>query len=178
MELRRASFAEQDKVVDRWMKRYQIEQMAIDQTGMGEKTVEDYQRLYGESVAEGVTFSAPTNLSLATIGKQKFEARKIRIPARAEVRQDCTASRSPPRRSAMSTLMPIVKMAVAPIAPEHFSSPSMQPEKGQSIGRALNPSAKEPEAAPTTSTLQMSCQTLAAGLKSAAQTPKRLPPET
>lgn len=88
VELRRASFAEQDKVVDRLMKRYRIGRMAIDQTGMGEKTVEDYQRRYGESVAEGVIFSAPTKLSLATIGKQKFEARKVRIPARAEVRQD------------------------------------------------------------------------------------------
>lgn len=35
-----------------------------------------------------MTFSAPNKLSLATIGKQRFEQRRVRIPARAEVRQD------------------------------------------------------------------------------------------
>lgn len=88
VELRRASFAEQDEVIDRLMRQYKVVRVAIDQTGMGEKVVEDCQRRYGESVVEGVTFSAPKKLSLATIGKQKFEARKVRIPARAEVRQD------------------------------------------------------------------------------------------
>ena len=87
VELRRASFAEQDAVIDRLMNQYRVVRAAIDQTGMGEKVVEDCQRKYGERV-EGVMFSAPKKLNLATIGKQKFEARSIRIPNREEVRQD------------------------------------------------------------------------------------------
>jgi hypothetical protein len=52
----------------------------MDQTGMGEKPVEDAQRRYGEDRVEGVQFTGPTKLLLATEGKEAFEDRKVRVP--------------------------------------------------------------------------------------------------
>ena len=52
----------------------------MDQTGMGEKPLEDAQRRHGASCVEGVLFTATNKLALATLGKQAFEERKIRIP--------------------------------------------------------------------------------------------------
>jgi hypothetical protein len=54
--------------------------LCMDQTGMGEKPVEDAQRRYGSSRVEGVLFTGPNKLTLATRGKEAFEDRKIRIP--------------------------------------------------------------------------------------------------
>jgi len=48
---------------------------------MGEKPVEDMQAEYGEGVVEGVILSSSRRLTIATAGKQRFEDRKIRIPA-------------------------------------------------------------------------------------------------
>ncbi len=78
--LKRASFAEQDEVLDELMRRYRVVRLAMDQTGMGEKPVEDAQRSYGENLVEGILFTPNNKLLLATIGKQKFEDRKVRIP--------------------------------------------------------------------------------------------------
>jgi phage FluMu gp28-like protein len=47
---------------------------------MGEKPVEDAQRRHGSSRVEGVIFTGPAKLTMATIGKEAFEDRKIRIP--------------------------------------------------------------------------------------------------
>ena len=52
----------------------------MDQTGMGEKPVEDAVRRYGRHVVEGVVFSAPRRLDLATELRARFEDRRIRIP--------------------------------------------------------------------------------------------------
>jgi phage FluMu gp28-like protein len=52
----------------------------MDQTGMGEKPVEDAQRAYGYRV-EGVVFNSVNRLNIATNSKQKFQDRKVRIPA-------------------------------------------------------------------------------------------------
>ena len=52
----------------------------MDQTGMGEKPVEDAQRRYGSSRVEGVLFTGPNKLTLATLGKQAFEDRRLRTP--------------------------------------------------------------------------------------------------
>ena len=42
--------------------------------------MEDAQRRHGSSRVEGVLFTAPNKLSLATLGKEQFEDRKCRIP--------------------------------------------------------------------------------------------------
>jgi phage FluMu gp28-like protein len=78
--LKRATFAEQDEVLDGLMKKYKVVKLCMDQTGMGEKPVEDAQRRYGMLRTEGVLFTNTNKLVLATIGKQKFEDRKVRIP--------------------------------------------------------------------------------------------------
>ena len=80
VELKRAKFAEQDEELDRIMRSYRIGRVCMDQTGMGEKPVEDAQRRYGEHRVEGVLFSGPVKLVLATAGKERFEDRTIRIP--------------------------------------------------------------------------------------------------
>ncbi len=77
---KRISFAEQDEILDELMKKYRPLRLCIDQTGMGEKPVEDAKRRYGSSIVEGVIFTGPNKLRLATIGKEKFEDRKVRIP--------------------------------------------------------------------------------------------------
>ena len=78
---RRISFAEQDQLLDEVMRRYHVVRCRIDQTGMGEKPVEDAKRRYGESRIEGVLFSAAVKLGLATDLKQSMQDRKLRIPA-------------------------------------------------------------------------------------------------
>lgn len=78
---RNIPFAEQDAIMDRLMNSYHVVRLAIDQGGMGEKPVEDAQRRYGSQRVEGVILVGTRRLDVATAGKQRFEDRKIRIPA-------------------------------------------------------------------------------------------------
>lgn len=80
VELKRATFAAQDEALDEVMRRYRVARGCMDQTGMGEKPVEDAQRRYGENRIEGVLFTGPNKLVMATAGKERFEDRTIRIP--------------------------------------------------------------------------------------------------
>lgn len=73
-------FAEQDRLLDDVMKRYHVVRLAPDQTGMGEKPVEDMQRRYG-SIVEGVILSGPRGLVVATAARRLFEDKKVRTPA-------------------------------------------------------------------------------------------------
>lgn len=73
-----ATFAEQDAVMDDMMKRYRVVRVGIDQTGMGEKVVEDAIDRHGKRV-EGVLLTGPNRISMATILRQLFEDGKIRI---------------------------------------------------------------------------------------------------
>lgn len=85
---KRISFAEQDALLDDVFRRYRVLRCCMDQTGMGEKPVEDAKRRHGESRVEGVLFTGANKLTLATTGKEIFEDRRIRIPASPEVRAD------------------------------------------------------------------------------------------
>jgi phage FluMu gp28-like protein len=78
IEQKRATFAAMDEAFDDVMSRYLVGRACIDQTGMGEKVVEDAQRRYGSRV-EGVLFTGPSKLVMATQGKERFEARTLRI---------------------------------------------------------------------------------------------------
>lgn len=78
IEQKRATFAAMDEAFDDVMKRYRVGRACIDQTGMGEKVVEDAQLRYGSRV-EGVLFTLPNKLILATAGKERFEDRTVRI---------------------------------------------------------------------------------------------------
>ncbi|MEO0682532.1 MAG: terminase family protein, partial [Pseudomonadota bacterium] len=77
----RITFAEQDHLLDDVVNRYRVVRIAMDQTGMGEKPVEDAQRRHGASRVEGVMFTGPRKLDLATVLKERFEDRTLRIPA-------------------------------------------------------------------------------------------------
>jgi len=77
---KRISFAEQDALLYDVFKRYRVARCCMDQTGMGEKPVEDAQRRHGSSRVEGVLFTGPNKLTMATLGKEAFEDKKIRIP--------------------------------------------------------------------------------------------------
>ncbi len=78
IEQKRATFAEMDDAFDDVMRRYRVGRACIDQTGMGEKVVEDAQVRYGSRI-EGVLFTGPNKLIMATRGKERFEDRTVRI---------------------------------------------------------------------------------------------------
>lgn len=78
--LKRSTFAEHDAVLEELFDRYHVRRMAIDQTGMGERSAEEYSRRYGKSRIEGVIFNAASKQGLAMLGKQQFEDRRVRIP--------------------------------------------------------------------------------------------------
>ncbi|GBL46266.1 phage terminase, large subunit [Sulfuriferula multivorans] len=77
---RRIKFAEQDVLLDEVMRRYRVVRVAMDQTGMGEKPVEDAQRRHGQLRVEGVLFSAARKLDMATALKERMEDHTLRLP--------------------------------------------------------------------------------------------------
>lgn len=77
---RRISFAEQDALLAYVFGRYRIMRCCMDQTGMGEKPVEDARARHGSSRIEGVLFTGANKLALATVGKEAFEDKRIRLP--------------------------------------------------------------------------------------------------
>jgi len=79
--LKRASFAEQDAALDQIIHTYKVSRLWMDQTGMGEKPVEDACRRYGASRVDGVLMTSARKLDIASAGKACFEDRKLRIPA-------------------------------------------------------------------------------------------------
>jgi phage FluMu gp28-like protein len=85
--LRRSTFAQHDEVIDRMFSQYKVRRLCVDQTGMGERTTEEYKRRYGSRV-EGVLFNIATKQALAMLGKSCFEDGRVSIPADPEVRQD------------------------------------------------------------------------------------------
>lgn len=80
IERKRIAFAEQDALLADVFIRYRVVRCCMDQTGMGEKPVEDAKRNHGEYRIEGVLFTLSNKLTLATHGKEAFQDRKIRIP--------------------------------------------------------------------------------------------------
>ena len=93
VELKDRSFAVQDDTLDELVERYHPTAIAMDQTGMGEKPVEDAQRRYGSQRVEGVLMTPPTRLALAGALKRRCEDVTLRIPAETAVRQDLHAVR-------------------------------------------------------------------------------------
>lgn len=94
MVKKRISFSEMDALQDEVEQRYKVMRYCMDQTGMGEKPVEDAKKRYGEYRVEGVLFTGPNKLQMATLVKQSFEDRKSRIPmGDAKLRSDLHAVR-------------------------------------------------------------------------------------
>lgn len=88
VELRNAAFAVQDAEMDRLFGYYRVSRLIMDQTGMGEKPVEDAQIRYGADRVEGVLLNGATPLNVATAAKQAFEDRRLRNPAGNTVLRD------------------------------------------------------------------------------------------
>lgn len=78
--LRRCALRAQLAELNRIMRSYNVIRACLDQTGMGEKMVEDAQAEHGKSRVQGVLFHVGSKLNMATIGKEAFEDKKIRIP--------------------------------------------------------------------------------------------------
>ena len=87
VELLRTKFSDQEQEVDRMMRQYRPQRLCVDQTGMGEKFVEDLQAKHG-SLVEGVLFSGPVKLDLANGLRRRFEDKQIRIPIDRQLRDD------------------------------------------------------------------------------------------
>lgn len=91
--MRRATFAAQDAELARVFGQYRVRRACIDQTGLGEKPVEDAKRTHGEYRVEGVSFTAAAKHHLAGIIKQRYEDRQVRAPADRQIRESHHAVR-------------------------------------------------------------------------------------
>ncbi len=87
---RGATFREQDVEFDRIMAFYRVLRAAIDQTGMGEKVVEDAIAKYGERVI-GLLMTPPNRLDIALSLKRRFDEETIRIPDDPALKTDLRA---------------------------------------------------------------------------------------
>jgi phage FluMu gp28-like protein len=96
IRLKKKKFTEHDAEMERVFLRYRIARGRMDQTGMGEKPVEDAKRRYGESRVEGVIFTPGNRLLMANAGKQAFQDRKIRIPPDTALRDSLHKLQSVP----------------------------------------------------------------------------------
>lgn len=85
---RGATFAAQDDAFDAMFARYRIAQAWIDQTGMGEKVVEDCQGRHGQYRVKGMLLTGPNRLDLAIALKERVERCLIRIPPEPALRTD------------------------------------------------------------------------------------------
>lgn len=87
---RGATFAEQDSVMKRVFRVYKMLRFGIDQTGMGEKVVEDAVRDHGDRV-EGILMTGPNRLNLALALQKRFDDETIVIPDDPDLRRDIRA---------------------------------------------------------------------------------------
>ena len=85
------TFEHQDAWFDARFADRRVVQARIDQTGMGEKVVEDAQRRHGASRVVGVLLTGPNRIDLAFGLQRRFQERKIRIRKDARTRADLMA---------------------------------------------------------------------------------------
>ncbi len=84
------TFAEQDAYFDELFASRRVLQAGIDQTGMGEKVVEDAQGRHGDRVV-GFLLTGPTRLDLGLSLAMRFERGLIRVPPCPIIRADLRA---------------------------------------------------------------------------------------
>ncbi len=90
-EERGVTFRAQDDAMDDLFVQRRVAACWIDQTGMGEKVVEDAQGRHGSYRVNGVLLTGPNRLDLATSLVQRFERGLIRIPPDPVIRADLRA---------------------------------------------------------------------------------------
>jgi phage FluMu gp28-like protein len=87
--LRNQTFAAQTEVMESLMNIYRPHRVALDQGGMGEVIVENWQSLFGgKSRIEGVLFTLKSKQALATGIKNRFQKGEICISENLELKQD------------------------------------------------------------------------------------------
>lgn len=137
--MRNWKFAAQEAEFDRVMAQYRVRRACIDQTGMGEKIVEDAQKRHGQYRVEGIQFTAPVKQHLATVGKQRFEDRKVRMPAEREIREShhsvrkLTTVAGNPRFDADRSEIGHGDHFWAHMLAEHAAEQQQQPPAGESV---------------------------------------------
>ncbi|MBA4781178.1 phage terminase large subunit family protein [Blastomonas sp.] len=85
------TFAHQDAFFDGLFLRRRVAQARVDQTGMGEKVVEDLIIKHGGTRVYGELLTGPNRYDLAIGLKKAFEERKVRIRSDAITRADLMA---------------------------------------------------------------------------------------
>lgn len=85
------TFAHQDAYFDWLFANRRIAFADIDQTGMGEKVVEDAQIRHGKTRVRGVLLTGPTRLVLGLSLAKRFQERRIRIRRDPKTRADLMA---------------------------------------------------------------------------------------
>lgn len=139
VKLKNASFAEQDAALDRVFDFYKVRRCCMDQTGIGEKPVEDAKTRHGTYKVEGILFTGPVKQHLATIIKQSFEDKKTRIPVDKAIRESHHAVRKlttiagNARFDADRTEVGHADEFWAHALAEHAAEVSQQPSAGESI---------------------------------------------
>ncbi len=88
LTLPKVKYKDQKAVIFQVMKKWNIERICIDSTGLGDNLAEDVVDFLGESRAEGVKFTNPSKQDLAGRMKRKFEDRLVRIPNDRVLRDD------------------------------------------------------------------------------------------
>lgn len=91
VRLKNAPFAVQDAELDEVFAKYQVAACRIDQTGMGEKFVEDAIARHGSYRVQGVLFNQHSKAHLARLVKANLEKRACRF---SECKDIATAHRS------------------------------------------------------------------------------------
>jgi len=89
-------FSEHRAEIRRLVQSHRPLRILVDQTGMGEAVVEQYQEDHGALTVEGVILSAARKLDVATALREAFEDRRIRIPADPALRNDLHSVRAEP----------------------------------------------------------------------------------
>lgn len=87
VKLKNASFAAQDDELSRLYSIYHPVRICMDQTGMGEKPVEDAISKYGAYKVEGVLFTNTVKQEIAFAVRRHFENIQVRIPADKDIRR-------------------------------------------------------------------------------------------
>lgn len=88
--LKNAPFAQHDAAIAELISDYKVSRLVMDQTGIGERSVEMMQNKYGKSRVEGLLMNPSLQLDIATAAREMFEEGLVRLPddptLRAEIR--------------------------------------------------------------------------------------------
>lgn len=88
LELDRVSFAEQFDIIAGVLRARCVRRCAIDASGLGMQMGEELQKYFGEHRLEACTFTGPFKEQIASLMRNKFTDKLIRIPVDSEIRND------------------------------------------------------------------------------------------